>query len=65
MEKVKPCPFCGKDGVLIIPKDIKVYDNPKYQHQVICAYSFCPMGNEKTFIEEDKDKAIKAWNTRS
>ena len=62
MEMIKPCPFCGGKGRVMIPKGKFI---GKYNIQITCVNHLCPMGEVKTYVEYNKDIAIKAWNTRS
>ena len=62
MEMIKPCPFCGGKGRVMIPKGKFI---GKYNIQITCVNHRCPMGEVKTYVEYNKDIAIKAWNTRS
>lgn len=54
-EKLLPCPFCGGEAKL---RDSRIFE--KVPNWV----AFCPVGHAMTPSYGEKDKAIKAWNTR-
>lgn len=51
-EKLKPCPFCGRDAV--------IKGSPDYRYYVLCGK--CEAKTRKFTSESD---AIKAWNRRT
>lgn len=54
-EKLKPCPFCGNDGLLFKAGDY---------HYVKCSWiDLCPVEPE-TDICATEEEAIMIWNTR-
>lgn len=56
MEKLKPCPFCGKEAVLH-----KRLNTPFFA--CICPDTKCSGHNLYTLFWKEKD-AIEAWNRR-
>jgi Lar family restriction alleviation protein len=54
MEKPKPCPFCGSDDIDTI------FDAGWRKHSV-----FCPKCWGSISGQNNKEYAIKAWNTRT
>ena len=54
-DKLKPCPFCGKNKVGIIEK------NGKYR--VICISRDCHI-EPRTNYKDTKQEAIEEWNRR-
>ena len=63
MEKLKPCPFCGKQA-----KVIKIPEGLRYAglYVVGCDYDFECVGNINHFatIYITRNDAIKHWNRR-
>lgn len=62
MDKLKPCPFCGGEAILIkaSEQDSRL---PLIMYDVACNNSDC-LVNPNTENRELKEEAIKAWNTR-
>ena len=57
MAELKPCPFCGGDGVIV-----KYKLSEKIPFESWRAY--CPKCSHCTYYREEKD-AIEAWNRRA
>lgn len=58
-KKLKPCPFCGGESVLIEARTIGIKDNYYY------VFHNCELfGNLRTPGFEKKIYAINAWNRR-
>ena len=66
MDKLLPCPFCGKTHIII--NAIEREDRPKckWHAEVFCANCFGKTSNHgfDWAEEEAKQKAIEAWNRR-
>ena len=58
MEKLKPCPFCGKEGELFSHEAPQVLGGGT-RYMVVCSRCFERAGNVDT-----RDGAIKMWNRR-
>lgn len=54
--EIKPCPFCGSTNIKV----------DKCTSRVRCGNCFCTSGMIGKLVVDinDKDAAIKAWNTR-
>ena len=64
MDEIKPCPFCGGDGVL---KTNHNHTKERYYTAVRCTNCYCQARTFVTSAEPDEQinsKAISAWNTR-
>ena len=59
MDKLKPCPFCGGEAVLIEDKDTQ-----GTLYQIRCNNPDCWIGAYTSFYS-DKSTTITAWNTRT
>jgi Lar family restriction alleviation protein len=59
MEKLKPCPFCGKEGELF-SHEAPLALGGGTRYMVVCSRCFGRAGNADT-----RDGAIKMWNRRS
>ena len=59
MEKLKPCPFCGKEGYVYEagPSALQL----KTDYYPRCRTENC-VGNQGWVEFETEEKAIKAWN---
>ena len=55
--RMKPCPICGKEAVLI---EIKFYVKPKWY--ISCKSPYCV---EQKHFYSTKIRAIKSWNRRA
>jgi Lar family restriction alleviation protein len=58
-EELKPCPFCGKEGLLI--RECNIPGEEWVQYYVMCDFVKCGTYQCKYFTRED---AIKGWNKR-
>lgn len=58
-KKLKPCPFCGEDEVIVYKWGMSSY------WTVSCENEECPMNSALENRFESKDDAISFWNTRS
>ena len=67
MEEMKPCPFCGKDHIVINAYEHSDRDVCKWVCSVFCANCFAGTSNHGFDWTEDeaKEKAVKAWNRRT
>ena len=54
MNKLKPCPFCGSDNVLVIKSDIL---NPSW-------YVRCKDCKVMSTFYKTREKAVDHWNRR-
>lgn len=67
MNKLKPCPFCGKERAFV--DYIFHKERPYYRHyaRVMCAFCQANVGDTgfSDTREEAEEKAIKAWNRRA
>ena len=68
IEKLKPCPFCGKEIEVIRAECTGYYISHHLQEDNFCS---CELGytglntmEETTGLFETKEDAIKSWNTR-
>ena len=59
MEKLKPCPFCGREGELFSHEAPQALGGGS-RYMVVCSGCFGRAGNADT-----RDGAIKMWNRRS
>lgn len=59
MDKLKPCPFCGGEAVLIEDKDTQ-----GALYQIRCNNHDCWLDVRTSFYSE-KTTAVEAWNTRA
>lgn len=57
MEGLKPCPFCGSDGVVSQKKDLETWI-------VECSNQRCPASYMIGWDYETEKEAIEAWNRR-
>lgn len=57
MERLKPCPFCGSDGVVSQKKDLETWI-------VECSNKRCPASYMIGWDYETEKEAIEAWNRR-
>jgi hypothetical protein len=58
---IKPCPFCGGEGI-VEERHIKVTNDPDYS--VDCVTSFCIMRLGSVAVFSKESEAIQAWNRR-
>ena len=67
MDKLKPCPHCGKDHIII--DTCKRDDRPKckWTCHVVCVNCFASTSNHgfDWTKEEAEEKAVAAWNRRT
>ena len=61
MEKLKPCPFCGGEAVVVRAKSTS-YFKREVPYKVKCGH--CPCALAYTFFKS-KEQAIAAWNRRA
>ena len=54
MAELKPCPFCGKRGIL---KRKEIFGRPYYKVECLDCFA-------ATFSEPTREEAIEAWNRR-
>lgn len=53
-EELKPCPFCGRKA------KIETSGSPAHDYCVVCTWCLV-----KTPRSWDRDRAVRAWNTRA
>ena len=57
MTELKPCPFCGGEATFGGSEHVKPYDKPYW-------YVVCFNCGASVYGNEDKEKAVEAWNRR-
>ena len=66
LDKIKPCPFCGK--MPMIKSDIR-YPRPKCEamtaYEVVCNNYRCIIYNADNNYYKTEAEAIEAWNRRA
>ena len=61
MEKLKPCPFCGKKAKAHLAEKYRFVNNLK-EWRVYCENEFC--GCNLFHGHDTKEEAVEAWNRR-
>jgi Lar family restriction alleviation protein len=59
--ELKPCPFCGEDGTIIIRKGKNGWRD---RYAVLCDYEHGGCGSESGWYHYEAE-AIEAWNRRA
>lgn len=61
MDELKPCPFCGEEGKIIVRKG---KDGWRDRYSVLCDYEDGGCGAESGWYHYEAE-AIEAWNRRT
>ena len=65
VNKLKPCPFCGEEGRIIIKTEGTFSDFGLYRSMVRCAECGVIVDRYEKTPYAAEDRAIEAWNTRA
>ena len=56
MNKLKPCPFCGGEDILV--QELEMHMGDEYYWRALCTFCYC------NIQRETKKIVISDWNTR-
>ena len=65
-EKLKPCPFCGKDKILVTIDERIDRDDYRFFATAFCEYCFAEHSSHGFYLtaKEAEEQAVKNWNYR-
>ena len=58
MAELKPCPFCGRNGITIMARF-------PFYNEMTCYYALCSCCGARSASHIEEQLAIEAWNRRS
>lgn len=62
--KLKPCPFCGVEGISLHLSRERDAPQMEWQYQIVCDATLGGCGCSGSF-SDNAQEAIKAWNRRA